>query len=66
MKVYVVVKYTDVEVIDPATGEDTYITETSIVSVHSKKSDANFERVYLTRENKEDNVVYAFEEHELD
>ena len=66
MKVYVVVKYTDREVIDPTTGEETYITETEIVSVHSTKADANFNRVCLTQENKEDNVAYDYQEHDMD
>ena len=66
MKVYIVVKYTDWEVIDPTTGEETYITETEIVSVHSTKADANFNRTYLKRADEEDNVAYDYQEHDMD
>ena len=66
MKVYIVVKYTDREVIDPTTGEETYITETEIVSVHSAKADANFNRTYLKRADEDVSVMYDYQEYDMD
>ena len=66
MKVYIVVKYTDREVIDPTTGEETYITETEIVSVHSTKADANFNRTYLKRADEDVSVMYDYREYDMD
>ena len=66
MKVYIVVKYTDREVIDPTTGEETYITETEIVSVHSTKADANFNRTYLKRADEDVGVMYDYQEYDMD
>lgn len=66
MKIYVVVKYTDVETIDPSTGEsEVYITQTELLEAYGNAQDAKFERGYLNRTNDKDNVVYDVEEIEL-
>lgn len=66
MKIYVVVKHTDVETIDPSTGEvEVYITQTELLEAYGNAQDANFERGYLNRTNDQDDVVYDVEVIEL-
>lgn len=66
MKIYVVVKYTDVETIDPMTGElEVYITQTELIEAYGNSQDANFERGYLNRTNDRNDVVYDVEVLEL-
>lgn len=66
MKIYVVVKYTDVSVFGMC-GDTEYVTETEMIEAYSAKQDANFERKYLNdkRTSKEDNILYDVVELEL-
>lgn len=66
MKIYVVVKYTDVSVFGMC-GDTEYVTETEILEAYPTKQDANFERKYLNdkRTSKEDNILYDVIELEL-
>ena len=66
MKIYIVVKHTDVEVFGMC-GDSEYVTETEILEAHGNKQDANFEARYLNRQrsSKDDNVVYDVIETEL-
>ena len=66
MKIYVVVKYTDVEVLN-VFGDTEYITETELVEAYGTKQDANFECKYLneSRTALEDNILYDLQELEL-
>lgn len=66
MKIYVVVKYTDVSVFGMC-GDTEYVTETEMIEAYSTKQDANFERKYLNdkRTSKEDNILYDVIELEL-
>lgn len=66
MKIYVVVKYTDVSVFGMC-GDTEYVTETEMLEAYSTKQDANFERKYLNdkRSSKEDNILYDVVELEL-
>lgn len=66
MKIYVVVKYTDVSVFGVC-GDTEYVTETEMLASYSTKQDANFERKYLNdkRTSKEDNILYDVIELEL-
>ena len=59
MKIYVVVKYTDIPVFRMC-EDDEYITETEMLEAYSTKQDANFECNCLnrTRTSEEDNVLY--------
>lgn len=59
MKIYVVVKYTDVPVFGMC-GDAEHVTETEMIEAYSTKQDANFERKYLNdkRTSKEDNILY--------
>ena len=58
MKIYVVVKYEDIEVIDPLTGEDSEVTTTEILNAYGSLQDAKFEAKYLKADNKLDNIAY--------
>ena len=66
MKIYIVVKHTDVEVFGMC-GDSEYVTETEILEAYGNKQDANFEARYLSkqRSSKDDNVVYDVIETEL-
>ena len=66
MKIYVVVKYTDVSVFGMCEDAE-YVTETEMIEAYSTKQDANFERKYLNdrRTSKEDNILYDVVELEL-
>lgn len=66
MKIYVVVKYTDVSVFGMY-GDTEYVTETEMLEAYSKKQDANFESKYLNgkRTSEEDNILYDVVELEL-
>ena len=59
MKIYIVVKHTDVEVFGMC-GDSEYVTETEILEAYGNKQDANFEARYLSkqRSSKEDNIRY--------
>ena len=66
MKIYIVVKHTDVEVFGMC-GDSEYVTETEILEAYGSKQDANFEARYLSkqRSSKDDNVVFNVIETEL-
>ena len=66
MKIYVVVKYADVEVFGLC-GDSEYVTETEILEAYGNKQDANFEARYLTRQRSSfgDNIRYDVIETEL-
>ena len=65
MKIYVVVKYTDIEVTNKDSGYEDAITETEIICAYSSQQDANIERSHLNRANKEDNIIYDVIETEV-
>ena len=66
MKIYVVIKYTDVETFGMC-GDTEYVTETELVEAYGTKQDANFECKYLNslRSGSEDNILYDVQELEL-
>ena len=66
MKIFVVVRYKDIEVLNTE-GDTEYVTETEMIEAYSTKQDANFERKYLNdrRTSKEDNILYDVVELEL-
>lgn len=64
MKIYVVVKYTDVEV-STNFGETNYVTETEVIEAYGNKRDASFEASYRDKNKIEDNVLYDVQELEL-
>ena len=66
MKIFIVVKHTDVEVLGMC-GHSEYVTETEILEAYGNKQDANFEAGYLNRQRSSevDNVVYDVIETEL-
>ena len=66
MKIYVVVKYIDVQVFGMC-GDTEYITETELVEAYGTRQDANFECKYLndSRTSLEDNILYDVQELEL-
>lgn len=66
MKIYVVVRYTDVSVFGMC-GYTEYVTETEMIASYSTKQDANFECNCLnrTRTSEDDNVLYDVIELEL-
>ena len=47
MKIYVVVKYTDIEVTNKDSGYEDAITETEIICAYSSQQDANIERSHF-------------------
>ena len=57
MKIYTVVKYTDVEVFT-SYGEERCVTETEVLDSYGNKQDANIECKHLNGERVEDNVIY--------
>ena len=65
MKIYVVVKYTDTEVMTRFDSHGHSITETEIICAYSSQQDANIERSHLNRANKEDNIIYDVIETEV-
>lgn len=65
MKVHVVVKYTDVETIDPKSGEETYITETVLLDAYGSRQDAKIEAKHLNAKRTDDNIQYDVQELEL-
>ena len=66
MKIFVVVRYKDVEVLNTE-GDTDYVTETEIIEAYGTKQDAKFEAKYLNkqRSNLEDNILYDVIETEL-
>ena len=66
MKIYVVVKYKDVEFLNMC-GDSEYVTETEIIEAYGSKQDANFEAKYLNnqRSSEDDNILYDVIETEL-
>ena len=66
MKIFIVVKYTDVEVFGMC-GDSECVTETEIIEAYGNKQDANFEAKYLNnqRSDLEDNILYDVIETEL-
>lgn len=72
MKIYVVVKHTDVKVFGMCgdtelVTEAELVTETEIHQAYGNKQDANFEARYLNRQlsSKEDNILYDVIETDL-
>ena len=59
MKIYIVVKHTEVEVFGMC-GDTEFFTQTEIHQAYGNKQEANFEARYLSkqRSSKDDNVVY--------
>ena len=66
MKIFIVVKYKDVEFLNMC-GDSEYVTETEIIEAYGNKQDANFETKYLNdkRTSEEDNILYDVVELEL-
>ena len=66
MKIYIVVKHTEVEVFGMC-GDSEYVTKTEILEAYGNKQDANFEARYLNRQlsSKEGNIRYNVIETEL-
>ena len=66
MKIYIVVKHTEVEVFGMC-GDSEYVTETEILEAYGNKQDANFEARYLSKQpsSKEGNIRYNVIETEL-
>ena len=66
MKIFIVVRYEDVEVLNTE-GDTDYVTETEIIEAYGNKQDANFEAKCLNnqRSDLEDNILYDVIETEL-
>ena len=66
MKIFVVVRYKDIEVLNTE-GDTDYVTETEIIEAYGTKQDANFEAKWLNdqRSDEEDNILYDVIETEL-
>ena len=64
MKIYIVVKHTDVEVFGMC-GDSEYVTETEILEAYGNKQDAKIECKHLNQANKQDNILYDVIETEL-
>ena len=66
MKIFVVVRYKDIEVLNTE-GDTDYVTETEIIEAYSKEQDAIFERRYLNEKRSAlgDNILYDVIETEL-
>jgi len=66
MKIFIVVKHTEVEVFTMG-GDSEYVTETEILEAYGNKQDANFEARYLhkQRPSKEGNIRYDVIETDL-
>ena len=65
MKIYILVEHTDLEVISPTTGEETYITETVVLEAFSDYLDAKSQRYWLKNKLTVDNISYEIIETEL-
>ena len=63
MKIYIVVKHTDVEVFGMYLP--TPATSTEIYQAYGNKQDAQIECRYLNQDNKQDNILYDVIETEL-
>jgi len=66
MKIFVVVRYKDIEVLNTE-GDTDYVTETEIIEAYGTKQDANFEAKWLNnqRSDEEYNILYDVIETEL-
>ena len=66
MKIYIVVKHTDVEVFGICGGTEVF-TETKIHQAYGNKQDANSEARYLNRQpsSEEENILYDVVETDL-
>ena len=66
MKIFVVVRYKDVEVLNTE-GDTDYVTETEIIEAYGTNQDANFEAKWLNnqRSDEEYNILYDVIETEL-
>ena len=66
MKIFVVVRYKDIEVLN-TDGDTDYVTETEIIEAYGTKQGAKFEAKYLgkQRSDLEDNIRYDVIETEL-
>lgn len=66
MKIFIVVKHKDTEVLNTE-GDTDYVTQTEIIEAYANKQDANFESNYLNRQRsaEEDNILYDVIETEL-
>lgn len=66
MKIFIVVKYEDIEVLNTE-GDTEYVTETEIIEAYGNKQDANFEANHLNQQRSalEDNILYDVIETEL-
>ena len=65
MKIYILVEHTDLEVISPTTGEETYVTETVVLESFSDYLDAKSQRDWLKNKLTVDNIEYEIIETEL-
>ena len=65
MKIYILVEHTDLEVISPTTGEETYVTETVVLESFSDYLDAKSQRDWLKNKLTVDNIGYEVIETEL-
>ena len=65
MKIYVLVEQTDLEVISPTTGDDTYVTETVVLEAFSDYLDAKSQRDWLKNKLTVNNIEYEIIETEL-
>ena len=65
MKIFVIVEYTDLEVISPTTGKDTCVTETVVLEAFSDYLDAKSQRDWLKNKLTVDNIEYEIIETEL-
>lgn len=61
MKIFIVVKYTDVEVLNMY-GDSECATETEIIEAYCYKQDANFETKCLNnqRSSEDDNILMCY------
>ena len=66
MKIFVVVRYKDIEVLNTE-GDTDYVTETEIIEAYGTNQDANFEAKWLNnqRSDEEYNILYDVIETEL-
>ena len=65
MKIYVLVEQTDLVVISPTTGDDTYVTETVVLEAFSDYLDAKSQRDWLKNKLTVNNIEYEIIETEL-
>ena len=64
MKIYIVVKHTEVEVFGTC-GDAEFFTQTEIHQAYGNKQDAKMECRYSNQANKQDNILYDVIETEL-